>query len=311
MKKLRILLLCLVLVMVNMTPVCATEETSVLDQIKWQEGPCVSSFGDMAEIQIPEGFIFADGDDTRLLMEAIENIPTGVEVGFISPDTLEWFLVFEYEESGYIKDDEKSSLNAKKMLKSLQDGNAEANKDREERGWETMEITGWHMEPRYNPSTNNLEWATLISSGGDTVINWSTRLLGRNGVMSVTLVTDPEQITGIMAQYESIIAGFTYKAGNTYAEYQNGDKIAKYGLSALVVGGVAAAATKAGLFKYIGKYFIIIIVAIGAFFKGIWKKLFRKREEKPDIWQTEQPTYAITEETTEETAELPIEQKDE
>ena len=54
-----------------------------------------------------------------------------------------------------------------------------------ERGWPELKIIGWQQVPRYNPTTNNLEWAIYGESEGKPVVNWNTRLLGRKGVMKV------------------------------------------------------------------------------------------------------------------------------
>jgi uncharacterized membrane-anchored protein len=41
-------------------------------------------------------------------MEAMHNPVSGTELGFIAPAGSNWFAVFEFSESGYIKDDERS-----------------------------------------------------------------------------------------------------------------------------------------------------------------------------------------------------------
>jgi uncharacterized membrane-anchored protein len=248
------------------------DDASVLNQVKWQTGPDTGELGSIAEIQLPEGYLFADGDDTRLLMEAMHNPTTGIEIGFVAPETFDWFLVFEFEEVGYIKDDEKNSLDAQAMLKGIRKGTEEGNRIRAERGWAPMAIIGWEQPPRYNPSTNNLEWAIRGEVEGQPVINWNTRLLGRKGVMKVTLVSAPEILMQTLPDYESLIDGFDYKIGNKYAEFRQGDKVAKYGLTALVVGGAAAVAAKSGLLKHLWKLIVFGVVAVGAAIKKIFSR---------------------------------------
>jgi uncharacterized membrane-anchored protein len=111
-----------------------TEVESVFKSVKWQIGPCVSVLGDKAEIRVPEGYVFADGNDTRRLLEVMHNLPSGIELGFLAPKSLEWFLIFEFQESGYIKDDEKNSLDADAILKSLREGTEKANQEKAKRG---------------------------------------------------------------------------------------------------------------------------------------------------------------------------------
>jgi uncharacterized membrane-anchored protein len=258
-----------------------TEVESVFKSVKWQIGPCVSELGDKAEMRVPEGYIFADGNDTRRLLEVMHNIPSGIELGFLAPKTLEWFLIFEFQESGYIKDDEKNSLDADAILKSLREGTEKANEEKTKRGWDTMSIVGWQQPPRYNPATNNLEWAVIATAKAntETVVNWNTRLLGRSGVMSVKLVSEPDSLTKILPTYTDLLnTNFAYKTGNRYADFRQGDKVAQYGLSALVLGGAAAVAAKSGFFKVIWKALIFVFLAAAGFLKKIFG---RKNKELP------------------------------
>ncbi|RPI78687.1 MAG: DUF2167 domain-containing protein, partial [Desulfobacteraceae bacterium] len=247
-------------------------EEATIQKVKWQKGPCDSQLGTMAQVKVPNGYVFADADDTRLLMESMQNPVSGIEMGFIAPTDSDWFLVFEFQETGYIKDDEKDKLDADAMLKSIKAGNEEGNKERAKKGWEPFNIIGWHQPPRYNPTTHNLEWAIIGESRNERVINWNTRLLGRSGVMKVTLVADPKILDATMPYYETLLNGFDYNSGHRYAEFRQGDKIAKYGLSALVVGGATAVAAKAGFLKYLWKILVIAFIAVAGFFKKIFKR---------------------------------------
>jgi uncharacterized membrane-anchored protein len=47
-------------------------------------------------------------------------------------------IIFRFEEEGYIKDDEKNSLDADAILASIKRGNEAANREKEKRGWPTM-----------------------------------------------------------------------------------------------------------------------------------------------------------------------------
>lgn len=143
----------------------------------------------------------------------------------------------------------------------------------------TQTTTGWAKEPFYNPDTNNLEWAIRFKSEGaeEETVNYRTKLLGRKGVMDVVLVCDPEELDGVLPRYQSLLWGFSYNSGQKYAEYKDGDKLAEYGLTALVVGGAAAVGAKLGLFAWLavalkkfGKFIIVGVVAIGVFLKKIF-----------------------------------------
>src|ERR1044072_8174917 len=159
--------------------------------VSWQKGPSVGDLGGTAQVKVPEGYLFVGARDTRVIMEANHNPLTGKEMGFVAPAGDSWFAVFEFADVVYVKDDEKDSLDASALLDSIKAGTEAGNKEREKRGWPTMTILGWAKPTRYNENTHNLEWAIRATSEGSPVVNHNTRVLGRAGVMEVTLVTNP------------------------------------------------------------------------------------------------------------------------
>lgn len=253
------------------------QTSNPLEKIKWQDGPSIGDLSGTADIRVPEGFVFAGASDTRLLMTAMQNPTSGQEKGFVAPTGLAWFVVFEFDDVGYVRDDDKAALDGNAMLESIKQGTEIGNKDRQKRGWPTMTIIGWEQAPRYNETTHNLEWAIRAESDGKPVVNYNTRLLGRGGVMKVTLVADPSEFGPTLPKFRSVLDGYAFKEGQKYAEWKKGDKIAAYGLSALVVGGAAAVAAKAGAFKGLWKLLVVGFIAIGAALKGLWARLLGKK----------------------------------
>jgi len=247
---------------------------SMYENVTWQKGPSLGQLGINAKVKIPEGYVFANARDTRTVMEALKNPISNRELGFIAPAGEDWFVVFEYDEVGYVSDEEKSSLDANALLESIKQGTEESNKERVRRGWPTMKTLGWETPPRYNEITHNLEWATRAESEGFLVINHNTRLLGRGGVMEVTLVTEPDALAETLPKFKTMLQGFEFKDGQRYAQFTAGDKTAAYGLTGLIVAGGAAAAVKTGAFKWLWKVLVAAAVAIS----GLIKKLFSRNK---------------------------------
>lgn len=247
---------------------------SMYENVSWQRGPSVGQLGINAEVKIPEGYLFANARDTRTLMEATQNPISNSELGFIALANEDWFVVFEFDDVGYVNDEEKSSLDANAILESIKKGTEESNKERVRRGWPTLNVIGWETAPRYNETTHNLEWATRAESEGSVSINHNTRLLGREGVMRVTLVTDPETLAETLPKFRQMLQGFQFKEGHDYAAFTSGDKTAAYGLTGLIVAGGAAAAVKTGAFKWLWK--VLVAVAVGL--SGLVKKLFSRNK---------------------------------
>ena len=237
-----------------------------------------------SSFNIPKDFLFTDGNGARTLLEAMGNITGGDEQGMLLSDDRDWFVVFEFNDDGYVKDDDKDKLDADKMLQAITEGTRAANEERKRRGIPALNIVGWEQPPRYNESTHNLEWATRAESEGDISINYNTRLLGRHGITEVTLVCDPTVLAATLPQFQELLSSFSYRQGETYAEYRQGDKVAQYGLAALVLGGAAAGAAKLGLFTwllvFLKKGWKLVAVAIAAIAAGAAKLFGRKKSDE-------------------------------
>lgn len=251
-----------------------------LQQLAWQRGPSEGAIGSKAKIQIPNGFSFLDERNTRRFLELMGNPPRDGHY-MIAPANIDWFAVFSFDPVGYVKDDEK--IDAAALLDSLKEGDGPGNEERKRLGMAPIYTDGWHVPPHYDAGTKRLEWGMrLRDEKGGIHVNYTSRLLGRSGVMSAVLVSSPQTLNDDMNSFNGALAGYQFVAGEQYAEFKQGDKIAEYGLAALVVGGAAAAAAKAGLFKSLGKFLWVII---GGALMGGWallKKFFgRKKEAKP------------------------------
>lgn len=100
--------------------------------------------------------------------------------------------------------------------------------------------------------THNLTWAVQANSGIEgPIVNHSVRLLGRGGMMHADLVTDPEQMATAMGAFNEVVSSHTFLPGRRYAEWVEGDKVAAYGLTALVAGGAGAVAMKTGIAPFL------------------------------------------------------------
>jgi uncharacterized membrane-anchored protein len=254
------------------------QDTAPKVKIDWQDGPTVGKLGDLAEIKVPEGYRFAGADGTRKFLELTQNPPSGAELGVLIPERKEneqagefWFVIFEFHDIGYVKDDDRDKLDADALLKELQTNTEEGNKERAKHGWPAYNIDGWYKPPFYDVSTKNLTWAThghAIENGKeDKSVNYSIRILGRHGTMDVDLVLGPEVVSNVLPRFAEVLKGFSFKTGHSYAEFRPGDKVAEYGLAALVAGGATAIAFKTGLLAKFWKLIVAMFVALSAMLK--------------------------------------------
>lgn len=249
-------------------------------KLAWQKGPGPGAIGNKASISVPEESSFLPESQGQRFLELTGNLPEPGNSILVSGD---WWATFAFSESGYIKDDEK--LDADKLLKALQDGDAPANEERRKRGIQQLYTEGWVVPPHYDPDTKHLEWGLRLRAEGSSepVINYTVRLLGRSGYESVILVSSPETLQNDVKQLKAVLKSFAYSSGERYDEFKPGDRVAEIGLGALVVGGAAAAAVKSGLWKSIvallAASWKLVAAAVVALFAGLAKFFKRGKAE--------------------------------
>jgi uncharacterized membrane-anchored protein len=276
MNKFILVLIALLLACVSATVVA---QQSPIASLPWQMGPTTVKLGNRATLNVPDGYAFLGAAGSRSLNDILHNPPVNGDQYTLAPKTLNWIAFFAYEDIGYVKDNDKLDPDA--ILQSYRDGTAEGNKERKSRGWDELNILGWSAKPEYDTQIKSLAWSILLEDAENHkhIVNYNTRLLGRRGVMDVTLVTAPEKLTASIDDFKGTLPGFQYAPGESYAEYRPGDRVAEYGLAALITGGALAVAAKKGLFTVIGgflvaawKFVLAGFVALSAWFKNLFKK---------------------------------------
>ena len=269
------------------------QENKPAGRIPWEEGPVLGKLGDIAQINVSQGYRFTGKEGSVRFMELTHNPASGHELGVLVPDPqngrIPWFVIFEFEETGYVKDDEKDKLDSNAILKSLREGTEESNKYRAQKGWKPYHVVGWSKPPFYDPATHNLTWSiTGQEDGGGQNVNYSVRLLGRRGTMSADLVLGTEMVPTVVPEFENLLSGFSFVQGQKYSEFRAGDKVAEYGLTALIAGGAAAAAIKTGLFAKFWKLIVVGFVALMGAIKRLFawlKRLFTGRAAEQTLPQ--------------------------
>lgn len=254
-----------------------------IDKLKWQFGPATQSIDGKGTLKIPEGYGFLNKEETKKYSELAQNPSAGTDSLFISNI---WEAYFHFEPIGYVKDNE--TIDADEVFKRYKEGTRLSNEERKKKGWGTIEIDSWYLKPRYDSERRLLEWAFLATQSSDNtqIVNYHTRVLGRTGVMKVALVSSPENISKAIVDFKEKLDGFEFDSGEKYTEFKQGDKVAEYGLAALILGGAAAVATKkgfwavlAGLFAGLWKLIFIPIILFFSKIKEILVSIFKKSDK--------------------------------
>jgi uncharacterized membrane-anchored protein len=243
-----------------------------INSLNWIKAPATVNITDKAQMKLSGNLMYLDESETNKFLKLTGNLPSPGSFTIYNGEN-NWFSIFHFKNEGYVKDDEK--IDADALLKVLKEGNEAGLAERKKQGLDPLYLDGWYIEPRYDSDNKRLEWATkLHDKDNQTLVNFTTRILGRSGYMSATLVSDPQSLDNDIKAFKYALQDFDYINGERYSEFRNGDKIAAYGLGALVLGGAAAAVASKGGFKFLWALVLAAFAAVGAFFK----KIFGRKE---------------------------------
>ena len=242
-------------------------------------GPASVPLRDQAKIDVPDGYAFVPVKEGKALMEVMGNSVDERFLGLIFPlaEEAQWFVTLDYEDSGYVKDDDAKEWDADELLQSLKDGTEAGNERREAAGFPPLKVTRWVEKPAYDATTHRLVWSAEAKlrdeADPDPSINVNTYLLGREGYISLNLITSASSVEADKPAAKQLLKAVAFNEGKRYSDFDPGsDRVAEYGLAALV-GGIAA--KKLGLLAaaaaFFAKFAKLIFVGVAAFGAGIAK----------------------------------------
>lgn len=243
-----------------------------------------------ARVDLGSTFRYLDKADARRVLEELwGNPPDENVVGLVVPRTPSldaddsWAVVVTQSRDGHITDEDAAEIDYTALLKDMKSGTDAENAERRKAGFGTVELVGWAVPPRYDAANKKLVWAKELQFEGSDAptLNYDVRVLGRDGYLSLNAVAGMRDLSKVSAGMDALVPRVSFESGARYADFdRNNDKVAAYGLAALVAGGVAA---KTGLFAKIGllllglkKLLVPLVLAVAA--GGRWLLgLFRRR----------------------------------
>lgn len=284
------LLVCAVLVCMLTTNVAFATEGGDPLELNWIEGGTTVQVGELSTLKLDESLLYLDKEDTEELQLYFGNSLTGTELGSVFPVSEEetWFVLFEYEETGYISDKDKDKIDAKALLKSYKDGTNAANEERPVE--EQLYVTGWHTEPYYDEEDRTLVWALQAEDyQKNSVINYNVRILTRQGYVSALLVTDETTLEhDIQALKQLILPNYIIESGFRYEDYDKSvDKKSEVGLTGLILGGAGLVAAKkagliAGALVLLKKFWFVLLVIPVAIWRWVKRKISGKGKDSEE-----------------------------
>lgn len=246
-------------------------------------GPADIALGSQATLKLPQGYAFIPQPQAGQLLKAMGNGDDPTRLGIIIPPESDSFVVPRYIEAGYIKDDEAADWKADELLSGLKEGTEENNQERAARGLPQMEIVGWNQKPSYDKVAHRLVWSIETRDKGTASsehgANYNTYVLGREGYLSMNLVSDLDGLAANKPFAQTLLAQTSFNLGKTYADFNaSTDKVAEYGIAALVTG---VAAKKLGLLAMMAAFLAKFakLIAIAAFGLMVTVRKFFKRDK--------------------------------
>jgi len=239
------------------------EALQLIDSLRYQSGK-INVDAAHATLNLNSEFRFLDAADAqKVLSELWGNPPDDEVLGMLVPVSAplsdpkkSWAVVITHENEGYVSDKDAAGIDYDAMLKEMQEGTAEANAERKRLGYPEVQLVGWATKPHYDASTNKLYWAKELAfdGGREHALNYDIRVLGRGGYLSLNAVAGMNQLHQIEGEMQKVLALTEFDPGQRYSDFNaSTDKVAAYGIAALVAGAIAA---KAGLFA---KLFVLLL----------------------------------------------------
>jgi uncharacterized membrane-anchored protein len=243
----------------------------------------------VASLKLPEGFKFLDKEQSaRVIVDLWGNPDADGILGIIFPENDDVFAdssyayVVQYDEIGYVKDDDADDIDYDDLLGQLREGEVENNKLRATNGYEPMYLIGWAAKPYYDEDRKVLHWAKEIKFGDSTLVNtlnYNVRVLGRKGVLILNAVAGMGELEMVKQHVPEVLNIVQFNEGYKYEQFDSKvDDVAAWTIGGLVAGKVLA---KVGIFAIIAKFGKVIFIALAAAGAAIWK-FFTGRGKKDD-----------------------------
>ena len=252
-------------------------------------GPAKIALRDQAVLDLPQGYAFLPEKAAADFMKRIGNTTDENFLGIVLPaQKSTWFVFLEYIPSGYIKDDDARTWNVDTMLQTIRDNTNADNERRRKLGIPGLEVLGWAEKPHYETSTHRLVWSIAARNKGVTdpsqdIANYKTLALGREGYITLVMVTDLSAIPSQKVFATTLLSGVNFNSSKRYTDFDSStDRVAEYGLAALI-GGIAI--KKLGLFALAAAFFVKAakFIAIAAIAAVAWlRRLFGLKAKAPE-----------------------------
>jgi uncharacterized membrane-anchored protein len=240
-----------------------------------------------ATLHLGDRYRYLDAGETNKLLTAWGNPPDDTTQGAIVAKDVDpmsdegWAVILTYLDEGHVDDSDAAKMDYDDILKDMKENTREGNEERKKAGYGGMDLIGWAEAPHYDSGAKKLYWAKELKFEGSegNTLNYDVRVLGREGILSMLAVAGMNQLPQVRQDMKPLIEVAEFNEGHRYADFNSKtDRMAEYGLGALILGGIAAKtgllAKLLALLAPLWKFLLVGLAAVGAFIK----KLFGKKD---------------------------------
>lgn len=264
------------------------ELDSLEASFKYQHGT-IQLKGGIGSIKVPDGFKYLDAAQAeKVLVDLWGNMPgENLSLGMILPENQGvmgdsgYVFNIQYDEIGYVKDDDADKINYTELLKEMQKDEVTENKERAKQGYEAIHMVGWAAPPFYDKNKKILHWAKEIKFGESDVntLNYNIRVLGRKGVIVLNAISGMPQVELVKKDVDKVIDIVQFNDGYAYKDFNPGvDEVAAWTIGGLVAGKVLAKAGFLAILLKAWKFIALGVAGIGGF---LFKRFKKNKEEEP------------------------------
>jgi uncharacterized membrane-anchored protein len=259
---------------------------SVDNAMKYEKGAIALSSGSVT-LNVPAGFKYLNKEQSNYILTDLWGNPPRTDIlGMLFPEAggpfaeKSYAFVITFDPMGYVKDDDADKINYDDLLKEMQEGEVEENKERVKQGYSSIHMVGWASKPFYDKTNKVLHWAKNLKFGDaeENTLNYEVRILGRKGVLSMNAVATMSELNEVKKDIDKVLAIPSFTAGNTYKDFDSKtDNVAAWTIGGLVAGKVLLkVGVWAAIVKFLAwgwKFILIGIVAVW----GAVKKFFGRK----------------------------------
>jgi uncharacterized membrane-anchored protein len=199
---------------------------------------------DQAILDLPTGYAFVgSAEATRLLQAMGESAETIVGIVWIEGERPDWFLYIDFLKVGYIGVGDTTGWNLDRILEQARSLAEEDNERRRAAGGPDIEIIRWIEPPAFDPLARRLVTSMLgrerVRGSPDVreTAWFDVHALGRDGLFTFNLTTDPATFRVDKARVQELMRSFTYRFGKWHAHFDPAtDRVSEHDLEAVASG---------------------------------------------------------------------------